>query len=194
MTNPIVAQKRCPRCTTFKPTTDFYSNKGRKDGLATQCKNCHNEWARNNTARRIEYCKEYRSIIENKEKMNAYSREYSKTETFKEIQNRYKATEKHKETRWRYWLKLSYNITPEQFNQMMELQGGVCAICRKSCRTHARLSIDHNHTTGQVRGLLCRDCNSAIGLLKDSPDLIEKAKQYLLTQDGNYQSGGCKSS
>lgn len=66
-----------------------------------------------------------------------------------------------------------FGITPEQYDQMLHEQQGVCAACGKA-ETHrnqfgvCRLAVDHNHDTGQVRGLLCGRCNRALGLLGDS--------------------------
>lgn len=80
-----------------------------------------------------------------------------------------------------------YGITQEQHDALFEQQGGKCWICEepetmpdgRSGKTRA-LAVDHCHETGAVRGLLCGRCNRGIGLLKDSPDLLGKAIQYLL--------------
>ncbi len=76
-------------------------------------------------------------------------------------------------------LKSIYGITFQQFTLMMELQNGVCAICKQPESRNQRLCVDHNHDTGEVRGLLCFACNAGIGFLQDSSDVLEKAKQYL---------------
>lgn len=72
-----------------------------------------------------------------------------------------------------------YGITVEDFHRMLVEQGGVCAICRTNCNVNRRLCIDHCHVTGKVRGLLCSECNSAIGKLKDDKELIKNALNYL---------------
>lgn len=72
-------------------------------------------------------------------------------------------------------LKNKYKMTIEQFDEMMLNQGGTCAICDKE----AFLVIDHDHTTGKVRQLLCRCCNWAVGHLKDSSETAIKASEYL---------------
>lgn len=78
-------------------------------------------------------------------------------------------------------LKRLYGLTPEQYYQMLEAQGGVCAICRTiPSEKRKTLSVDHDHVTGAVRKLLCARCNSAIGFLWDSPDLVQRALDYLL--------------
>lgn len=75
-----------------------------------------------------------------------------------------------------------YGITLEQFNALMSAQGGVCAICGKPPQARS-LSVDHNHTTGAIRGLLCAACNRAIGMMRDSPGLLRKAADYLVIYD-----------
>ena len=70
-----------------------------------------------------------------------------------------------------------YNITIEDYDIMMELQDGVCAICGEE--DTKRLAVDHDHITGKVRGLLCSKCNHAIGLFLDSKKLLQNAIEYL---------------
>ena len=82
-------------------------------------------------------------------------------------------------------LKHKFGITLEDYDAMLELQGGKCGICSSEEPKGKRFSVDHNHNTGEVRGLLCNPCNTAIGLLKDSPAVLDAAKEYLLEQ-GHY--------
>lgn len=77
-------------------------------------------------------------------------------------------------------LKRQFGIDLNRYNEMFAEQEGKC----KSCGTHQKdlrlgLSVDHCHKTGKVRGLLCGNCNTALGLLKDDPVLIEKLLTYL---------------
>lgn len=65
------------------------------------------------------------------------------------------------------------------YDEMLERQGGVCAICGAPPTPKAQLCIDHCHDSGKIRGLLCFSCNFAIGLLKDDRSRLEKAIQYL---------------
>lgn len=78
-------------------------------------------------------------------------------------------------------MKRQYGLGFVEYNKMLEKQNGVCAICNSTPPNHhkKRLNIDHCHTTGRVRGLLCDACNRALGLLKDSPELMLKAISYL---------------
>jgi hypothetical protein len=72
----------------------------------------------------------------------------------------------------------AYGITVEYYVQLLVKQNSRCAICLK--RDSVRLSVDHDHATGRVRGLLCRKCNRAIGGLNDDPLLVQAALRYLL--------------
>ena len=87
-------------------------------------------------------------------------------------------------------VKHRYGLTIEQLRSMFENQEGLCATCarlmclcigrRVKCRTRAH--VDHDHITGKVRGMLCHDCNVAIGMMKDSPNRLRSAAQYLETE------------
>ena len=72
-----------------------------------------------------------------------------------------------------------YGLSPDGYNLLMEVQGGVCAICEKPELDGKRLHVDHAHRTGRVRGLLCGLCNRGIGSLKDDTMLVERALLYL---------------
>jgi hypothetical protein len=71
-------------------------------------------------------------------------------------------------------LKYRYGIT-DGCEQLLAEQGGVCAICG---REHA-LVVDHNHTTGKVRGMLCQRCNTGLGYFEDAAMLLRKAADYI---------------
>lgn len=76
-------------------------------------------------------------------------------------------------------LRLRYNITVEQYEQMLITQNGVCAICRRQELNGKRLSVDHDHGTKIVRGLLCQFHNMGLGLFQDDPALLRAAADYL---------------
>ena len=79
--------------------------------------------------------------------------------------------------------KFKYGITLKQYDEMLEQQNGVCKICgsKDSKRGDHRLMVDHDHKTGEVRGLLCNPCNAAIGLLGDNISTLQNAINYLST-------------
>lgn len=72
-----------------------------------------------------------------------------------------------------------YGITEGQYIAMLEKQSGKCAICEKEPAEGKYLCVDHDHNSGAVRGLLCRNCNAAIGQLNDSVDMLNRAITYL---------------
>ena len=79
------------------------------------------------------------------------------------------------------WLKMKYNITVSDYDQMVIDQGDRCGICEGADKgAKARYwCVDHCHDTLKVRGLLCRSCNSAIGQLGDTSEALQKALDYL---------------
>ena len=90
----------------------------------------------------------------------------------------------HKAAARRTNLRKKYGITPEIYDQMYADQEGRCKICsRHSTEFKRQLAVDHCHTTGKVRGLLCSNCNTAIGKLNDDPELFARAVSYLRSQD-----------
>jgi len=70
------------------------------------------------------------------------------------------------------------NITPEQFISVYEKQKRCCAICRKEIEI-GNSAIDHNHKTGEFRGVLCKQCNRGLGMFLDSPFVLKNALEYL---------------
>ena len=77
-------------------------------------------------------------------------------------------------------LKRNYGITLEEHTKMYENQNGVCAICKKpGDGKWKKLCVDHCHTTGKVRGLLCKRCNIALGEVGDNISTLQKMIEYL---------------
>lgn len=111
----------------------------------------------------------------NLEKARASSRKYY---------HRNKKTVRAKNKIWaiknRFSIKLrairrSYGLSPVAYTALVKKHGGRCAICKQ----RKRLCIDHCHSRGHVRGLLCNNCNAGIGMFKDSKRLLRAALQYL---------------
>ncbi len=94
----------------------------------------------------------------------------------KEVERR--ASGRARQASLRSYFKRRYGLTPEQVADM-ETRG--CAVCGTTewMGRHSRPHIDHDHQTGQVRGLLCHNCNLALGHLHDDPELVERALAYL---------------
>lgn len=175
--------KKCVKCGVVKSVSEFGLNPG---GTArVRCKHCVSEGAR-------EASRRYRQT--HQEATLEASREYHKTH----LEARRKAcrnwAEKNREynhRRFRDWAvknreKLQqkfrmkrFGVTEEQYQKLMQQQGGVCAICGESNQRLQALAVDHDHKSGKVRGLLCFLCNSVLGFAKDSPERLLEAALYL---------------
>jgi len=88
------------------------------------------------------------------------------------------------EERWDSKLRRTYGITADDYAAMLTAQGGVCAVCRQPERAGrdgriVRLSVDHCHRTGAVRGLLCRACNTRVGIYEGRH--VDDIRRYLST-------------
>jgi hypothetical protein len=84
-----------------------------------------------------------------------------------------------------YHLKKRFGISAQKYDEMMDAQGGVCAICGNpeimidKRGIKMSLAVDHCHKTGEIRGLLCKNCNHGLGNFKDDQGLLRKALDYL---------------
>ncbi len=76
---------------------------------------------------------------------------------------------------WQY----RYGVSPEQYYEMWKAQGGKCKICGKELPDGEYLQIDHDKQTGEIRGLLCPNCNKGLGMFKDNPDNFKGAIEYV---------------
>ena len=80
-------------------------------------------------------------------------------------------------------LKSNYGITIDDYKLLLETHNNLCAICKlaptATYKSSASLNVDHDHTTGRIRGLLCNKCNSGIGFFQESPELLGRAVIYL---------------
>lgn len=95
------------------------------------------------------------------------------------MQNVLNSPERSKRRRKGNGLKSRFGITIDQYNAMEVEQNYTCIICNGKDKSGRSLAVDHCHTTGKVRGLLCTECNTALGLFKDETALLNKAIEYL---------------
>ena len=171
----------CSKCGAAYPWNEefFYRDSSLKRGFKSRCKECMRE--DQGLYRKLRFDNdEDGSYIENKRRIcrESYARH-------KERRNAARRGGKFSDYNKNSFIKSTYGITLEDFDAMMETQNGVCAICgqeetRKNKHTRVcRLSIDHDHETGVVRGLLCSNCNFALGGFRDDIELLESAIQYL---------------
>lgn len=72
-----------------------------------------------------------------------------------------------------------YGLPPGAYDRLYLFQAGLCAICRRASGKTRRLSVDHDHKTGLVRGLVCRPCNDFLGWIRDNPEVGKFLSNYL---------------
>lgn len=153
--------KFCSRCKINKNNDNFYTNTSRKDGLATYCIECQNEYSRLRYASPDQYKQRKMSEKENKIKRKGSSR--------------------------KWYLKSTYNLTIDQYNKMLINQSGLCDICEVQITSEKYFDVDHDHSCCSgykscgncVRGLICFNCNSVLGHSKDSINILEKTITYI---------------
>lgn len=164
-----------------------------KGGFRLRCKQCsHDNKIKNyyaNRQEKIDYSAKWKK--ENREEVNRQVREDKKNnpEKYKEWDKAYR--ERNGDRLIELAAATRYKISIEEYHAMIEKQQNKCSICkqeetRKSSKSDekTRLCIDHDHKTGAVRDLLCHDCNTAIGKMKDLPELLLAAADYLLRHKG----------
>lgn len=145
---------KCSMCKIEKEKTEFFKDSRKKNGIRSHCKDCcqreTKSWRERNRS-------EYNSYV---------------------AQWRAKNPDRQHKTE----IKRNYGISIEKYNEMLTAQSCKCLICSKQhdpTIKKGRLFVDHDHQTGEVRGLLCGKCNMALGLFNDNIDLIKKAISYL---------------
>ncbi len=146
-------------------------------------------WERKNREKRKKYKRDrYKNNLEYREKYKSriYNWRRLHKDRVQECRKKINATPKGKLMNRESILR-RYGLTLEQYDEMFREQEGVCAICGRPEKQKdklgniKRLAVDHNHITGEVRGLLCIDCNSAIGRLDadKGTELLTKAINYI---------------
>ena len=109
------------------------------------------------------------------------SRRVAHTKHYNKYKERYKINRKLTSDKVR--LKSLYNLSIEEYNNLLQKQNNVCAICGKEKASFKNMTlplcVDHNHQTNKVRGLLCNKCNSMIGLANESLEILKNAIVYL---------------
>lgn len=184
----------CRNCQKEKPTSEFYKDASVRAGIKLDCKTCYSqkskEQEKSYKPRRRELHRGYlRSIPCRREKRNAESAEWRD-------RNRDRISDYNKRKWWsvsdskrrELWIKSHYGMTIEDERKMLEAQDYRCPMCLTAL-TRKNLAIDHDHaccpsekrsSCGRcVRGILCKKCNSAIGLFKDNTNVLRRAVAYL---------------
>lgn len=145
--------KLCTGCGETKPLSLFSRDKRR--GHANRCKECRK--AEVNAWR-----------AKNREKLNATERQRYATSPAK----------------WERHLRSKYGIGAEDYAERLAAQNGACAICCVSAEALGEtLAVDHDHSTGSIRGLLCAKCNRMLGCAKDRPEVLRAGAEYLINAE-----------
>lgn len=207
--------KVCKKCKQNKLLSEFSSLKQAKDGKQNRCKACDKlataawyaknqkvaiekakEWNQNNKIRRNIKVSEWRKVNADYVKSKDQERYKKHKEKIVEAaKQRYVGNKKRARglKLRKYWPGSTWEEALANYEALFAKQGGCCAICGKSGTTAERdFDVDHNHTTGQVRGLLCGTCNRTIGLAKvDSGiDLLKKMIEYALSPTSGHAQIG----
>lgn len=157
---------RCSKCREIRPIEDFRRRPGRpisgsRWGRWSHCKECERAIATSDEGKTKSRKRALKSIAKLRERDPSKLRRRERKENLRRL----------------------YGITPEQYDEMFAKQGGCCAICGKppsGGRSQGKyLSVDHDHSTGAIRALLCEVCNCGIGKFRDNPGLLRRAAEYL---------------
>lgn len=150
--------KTCSRCQDPKPKTEFGKDSSTGDGLRCYCKPCGRA-----------YWNSYSAA--HRDKLNLDAREY-RAKNPEAVRGRVR----------RSFFKTRYGLTLEQLERMRQAQNNKCLLCLGDFNPgwgKSGPAVDHCHTSGKVRGLLCCLCNTALGKFKDSQEVLARAIQYL---------------
>lgn len=149
-----VQNLKCTKCKQEKLPEEMSKDARRRGGLSSWCRECRKVSARTWGSKNPDKVKEQYRLKKNKEGFLEEQR--SRT------------------------LKSRYGIDQQQYNDLLEYQKFKCAICKTSSEDKTYLfHVDHCHTTGKVRGLLCAPCNVYLGYIKDCPEIYMNGIEYL---------------
>jgi hypothetical protein len=150
---------KCKKCNTEKSIDLFYLSNGVPKSW---CKDCSKEYQKNLYAENPD-----RAKTRSKNWREKYAQKYSE----------YRKANRHKN--YLYELKNKYGIEKSLAVKMIQEEGARCNICLVPFNDKTKRNLDHCHKTGKVRSFLCRRCNSVLGLVCDSPELLVKMSHYL---------------
>lgn len=175
--------KVCRVCEQTKDAADFYKHPDGKSGLHPWCKECVKKDIRIRKERDPDHVREINNRATKKWKNNNRQKFRQSTERWRK---------RNPELMFFY----SYGISHEEFKSMLNLQDNKCAICSSPFSGRCDQRVDHNHSCCNkrgkklcgkcIRGILCNNCNTAIGMLKDDPKLCDLAAAYLRGYDSGY--------
>lgn len=160
--------KPCKKCGVLKPLADFYRAAGTRDGHRGDCKACSSK------DKQRRYLADPQAAIDRVKRW-----QQANPDRVVAAQRRRRLDPEVRLRERAGHLKRKYGITIEQYDSMLESQGGGCFICGRPPREDISLHVDHDHSTGKVRGILCFCCNNALADFQDDPALLRKAACYV---------------
>lgn len=182
-TDPKPALKRCAeyRASNAKVIKERDRARSQRPDRQAQRRASTKRWQEANREKARASSQKWRAA--NIEKRKEYERQarLANPEKYREKNRRWinKNAEAYAAKKRAYRLQKEFGLTATAYDALLIAQGGVCAIC-KSPPKRMRLAVDHSHAASRkVRGLLCSCCNTAIGKLRESPDLLRAAIDYL---------------
>lgn len=173
--------KKCSGCETERPLDEFPVYNGKPWYWCRPCQRAKSRSYRERFPERIKaQGKAYRA------KRPGYSADHSRKWRH-ENRERHLASMRERDAKkrredplWDFRRNIAkYGLTIERYEAMYRAQNGACSACARVNVSGRRLAVDHDHATGKVRGLLCSRCNSAIGLARESKDILLNLFQYL---------------
>ena len=169
--------KKCSNCGELKPFASYYrAGANSRDGLRGDCIPCNLEAK----------AERHRLNPGPARERTRKWREANLDQAFANQQAFVASGGKRRADR-RSYLKRRYGMTIEQYDAMLESQGGGCFICGRLPREDISLHVDHDHSTEKVRGILCFCCNNALADFQEDPQLLTKAVAYLAKHDPEVQ-------
>lgn len=175
--------KKCRKCFIEQPLSQFHRDKCAKDGYATKCKLC------------MKIKQQHYVSMPCDTPLQSKTCSTCKIGKSPEDFDRNKCGKDGLDTRCRdclteNWLKRTYGIDMKKYLEMLNAQGGKCAICkqdqldnpiRKKTGKPKAFDVDHCHATNKIRGLLCNPCNKGLSHFKDNATSLAEAAKYLMT-------------
>jgi hypothetical protein len=170
--------KWCRRCDTVKPLDEFPRHRGTRDGRQTYCRDCFADLYRARRAREghitrpagvppgYKFCRGCQQV----RPLTAYTPRDAAPDGYQ-----FRCRDCMSRRDRKRHLASKYGLTIEDVSMLLDQQAGTCIICLRAPAVH----VDHDHATGEVRGMLCFRCNAALGQLGDDPARVRRAADYL---------------
>lgn len=163
-----LSTKICRKCSLELPPSDFFLKQDAKDGRHPYCKSC---------------CRQGNAAYwqENKERLAEHNRQYGADNREAICKNKKEYYQANKRAARDWALKKRFGITLDEYEALLDKQGGCCAICGGGPGAKGKsYAVDHDHPTGKIRGILCSKCNRGLGYAGESLQIFGRIVEYLV--------------